>query len=92
MLRGVLCCQTKAKREEITNPKKKLEEYAIIEMTEKICNPDEPEGQWIAHLDMVEQGDRIKLVKQDDRGRCKSECRTVARACEDILEDASVDV
>lgn len=39
-----------------------VDESAIIENLELACNPAKPDGGWITHYDMVEDGDRIKLV------------------------------
>jgi hypothetical protein len=39
-----------------------VDESAIIESLELACNPAKPDGAWITHYDMVEDGDRIKLV------------------------------
>jgi hypothetical protein len=39
-----------------------VDESAIIENLELACNPAKPDGQWITHYDMVEDGDKIKLV------------------------------
>jgi hypothetical protein len=39
-----------------------VDEAAIIESLELACNPAKPDGAWITHYDMLEDGDRIKLV------------------------------
>ncbi|EFJ48716.1 hypothetical protein VOLCADRAFT_104574, partial [Volvox carteri f. nagariensis] len=52
-----------------------------------MCNPDQNAGDWITQYDIVEQGTSLELKDTDMIGRCKSECRTIARACELITED-----
>lgn len=39
----------------------KLSEYSIIEIVEKICDPDRLEGEWIAKQDIVEEGTKLKV-------------------------------
>ncbi|GAQ83536.1 hypothetical protein KFL_001520060 [Klebsormidium nitens] len=79
------------KQREATAPKK-LSEYSIIEIVEKICNPDRLEGEWIAKQDIVEDGTKLKLVEQEAVGECGTECRTIARACEEVIGDSDTDV
>jgi hypothetical protein len=43
-------------------------------------------------LDMVEDGHRIKLVAQPGPGKCGVECRTIARACVEVMGDSDTDV
>ncbi|GBG70731.1 hypothetical protein CBR_g8029 [Chara braunii] len=87
-----LARQVKAKREEYSHKKKKLTEYEIIELAERICQIDRVEGEWITKLDMVQDGDRIKLVEQEEPGVCNSECRTIQKACEEVVENHDTDV
>lgn len=39
-----------------------LEESAIIDHLEAMCDPSKPEGQWITNYDIVEKGKELKLV------------------------------
>uniref|UniRef100_A0A7S0R519 Saposin B-type domain-containing protein n=1 Tax=Pyramimonas obovata TaxID=1411642 RepID=A0A7S0R519_9CHLO len=83
--------EVKKMRDEL--PKnKKLAEFDILEMTEKVCDPEKEEGEWITFLDMVEDGDKIKLVTRERPGKCKKECRTIARACEEIMDSADTEL
>eukprot|EP00271_Cylindrocystis_brebissonii_P015750 TRINITY_DN38745_c0_g1_i1.p2 TRINITY_DN38745_c0_g1~~TRINITY_DN38745_c0_g1_i1.p2 ORF type:complete len:262 (+),score=42.50 TRINITY_DN38745_c0_g1_i1:414-1199(+) len=71
----------------------KLTEFQVIEMTERVCNPNRDEGEWIAKMDIVEVGtDRLKLENQDVIGECRSECKTIQKACEQVLGDHDTDV
>jgi hypothetical protein len=51
--------QVKKKRDKIAP--KKLTEFQIIETAENICNMKREEGDWILWLDIVEQGDKLKV-------------------------------
>ncbi|KAL8136568.1 hypothetical protein V2J09_002569 [Rumex salicifolius] len=62
---------------------KKISEYQIIEMAENVCNLKKEEADWILKIDIVEQGNVLKLVDQDLEGQCNSECKTIERACQD---------
>jgi hypothetical protein len=50
-------------------PVLQLEESAIIEHLEAMCDPSKPEGQWITNYDIVEKGKELKLV---DTGKVRS--------------------
>lgn len=39
-----------------------LHESAIIDYLETMCDPYKPDGSWITHYDIVEDGERLKLV------------------------------
>ncbi|XP_047254539.1 uncharacterized protein LOC107843353 isoform X2 [Capsicum annuum] len=82
---------------------KKISEYQIIEISENVCNLKKLEADWILKIDIVEQGDRlergflfdianVQLVEQDSEGQCNSECKTVERACQDVMDYSDTDV
>lgn len=52
-----------------------LHEDSIINTLETLCSTDKPDGAWITHYDIVEDGDKLKLV---DTGR----------VCVEILQQA----
>ena len=54
-------------------------------------NPLKEEGEWVGMIDLVEDGDKLKLASQPRHGRCRRECRTVERACEDVLDAADTE-
>ena len=99
-------------------PGLQLPEIDIIERVENVCDPEKTAGEWITHLDMLEDGDKIKvrrpkcqsplclldpphvhicltlgwrrvartqLVYHEAPSKCESECRTIAKACEEVL-------
>ncbi|CAI9100534.1 OLC1v1037657C2 [Oldenlandia corymbosa var. corymbosa] len=82
--------QVQAKQDEILP--KKISEYQIIEMTENVCNLKKQEADWILKIDIVEQGDRLELVEQDSEGQCGSECKTIERACQEVMGYSDTDV
>ncbi|KAL6762700.1 hypothetical protein V8C86DRAFT_2513742 [Haematococcus lacustris] len=67
-------------------PAQKMTEAAIMDSLEKMCDPDREAGEWITHQDLQEEGKQLKLVDMGQPGECGSECRTIARACEQVLE------
>ena len=86
--------QTKTLREDaLAAGKKVLPEEDILQLTDHICDPERDQGEWIARLDMQERDDgTIELVDMGDFGDCLSECRTMQKACEGVVEDAAVDI
>ncbi|KAL6523605.1 hypothetical protein OROGR_017208 [Orobanche gracilis] len=82
--------QVKAKQAEISP--RKISEYQIIEITENVCNLKKQEADWILKIDIVEQGDNLELVEQDSEGQCNSECKTIERACQEVLGYSDTDV
>ncbi|KAK9715785.1 hypothetical protein RND81_06G189300 [Saponaria officinalis] len=79
------------KKESQISPKK-ISEYQIIEIVENVCNLKKEEGDWILKIDIVEQGDKLKLVDQDVEGVCNSECKTIERACQEVMGYSDTDV
>lgn len=82
--------QVKKKQAEITP--KKISEYQIIEISENVCNLKKAEADWILQIDIVEQGDKLELVEQGSEGQCNSECKTIERACQEVLGYSDTDV
>lgn len=71
---------------------KKISEYQIIEISENVCNLKKQEADWILKIDIVEKGDRLELIEQDSEGQCNSECKTIERACQDVMDYSDTDV
>ncbi|CAO2841581.1 unnamed protein product [Amaranthus hypochondriacus] len=71
---------------------KKITEYQIIEIVENICNLKKEEADWILKIDIVEQGDKLELVDQDVEGLCNSECKTIERACQEVVGFSDTDI
>lgn len=71
---------------------KKISEYEVIEIAENICNLKKEEADWILKIDIVEQGDKLELVDQDTEGICNSECKTIERACQEVMGYSDTDI
>ena len=69
-----------------------LPELEVLEMVERMGNPSKDEGEWIAKIDLVENGKLLKLEEQEDLGKCGSECRTIQKAAEEILDEHDTDI
>ncbi|KAL6984689.1 hypothetical protein U1Q18_018070 [Sarracenia purpurea var. burkii] len=82
--------QVQAKKNQISP--KKISEYQIIEIAENVCNLKKQEADWILKIDIVEQGDELVLVEQDSEGQCNSECKTIERACQEVMGYSDTDV
>ncbi|XP_017240261.1 uncharacterized protein LOC108213041 [Daucus carota subsp. sativus] len=82
--------QVEAKQQQISP--KKISEYEIIEIAENVCNLKKQEADWILKIDIVEEGDRLELVEYDSEGQCNSECKTIERACQEIMGYYDTDV
>lgn len=82
--------QVQKKQAEISP--KKISELQIIEIAEGICNLKKSEADWILKMDILERGDKLELVEQDSEGQCNSKCKTIERACQEVIEYADTDV
>ncbi|CAA0814281.1 Unknown protein [Striga hermonthica] len=82
--------QVQAKQAEISP--RKISEYQVIEIAENVCNLKKQEADWILKIDVVEKGDKLELVEQDSEGQCNSECKTIERACQEVLGYSDTDV
>ncbi|KAK8941616.1 hypothetical protein KSP40_PGU004679 [Platanthera guangdongensis] len=71
---------------------RKISEYDVIEIAENVCNLKKAEADWILQIDIVEKGDNLELVEQGVEGHCNSECKTIERACQEIIGYSDTDV
>lgn len=69
-----------------------VKELDLLEKIEKIANPLKFEGEWISYLDIVESGDKLILKEMEQEGKCGTECKTIQKAAESILESADTDI
>ncbi|XP_039143126.1 nucleophosmin [Dioscorea cayenensis subsp. rotundata] len=79
------------KKEALVSPKK-VSEFQIIEIAENVCNLKKEEADWILRIDVVEKGDKLELVDQGTEGQCNSECKTIERACQEVMGYSDTDV
>ncbi|KAL3744790.1 hypothetical protein ACJRO7_013972 [Eucalyptus globulus] len=84
-LASQLYCQVQSKRAEISP--QKITEQQITEIAKNLCNSEKKEAVWIRKIDIVEQGNKLKLEEQDGEGYCNSECKTLQKACEEVLKE-----
>ena len=64
----------------------------MIDLVEKSCNPDNEEGSWISKIDLIERNGELRLSEQSDVGKCKRECQTVSKACEESIAEVDTDL
>ncbi|KAK9274698.1 hypothetical protein L1049_021949 [Liquidambar formosana] len=83
---------TVARKEDVPYIKCQISEFQIIEIAENLCNLKKAEADWILRIDIVEQGDGLELVQQDSEGQCNSECKTIERACQEVMGYSDTDV
>lgn len=66
------------------------QEADILEDLESMCDPDSDSGEWITKIDLLEEGSQLTLKPMGIPGECGSECRTIARSCETLMEEADL--
>ncbi|KAL1210633.1 hypothetical protein V5N11_006949 [Cardamine amara subsp. amara] len=71
---------------------KKISEYEIIEIAENVCNLKKEEADWMLKIDIVEKGNKLELVEQEEEGMCNSECKTIEAACQKVIGYSDTDV
>ncbi|CAN6179315.1 unnamed protein product [Urochloa humidicola] len=81
-----------AKKQQELPPSKKVPEIEIIDIAENVCNLKKQEADWMLRIDIVEKGDKLELVEQDEEGHCNAECKTIERACQEVIGYADTDV
>ncbi len=59
---------------------------------ERMADPAKAEGEWVAMVDLVEDGPRLRLAEQAKLGKCGAECKTVQRAAAELLEAHDTDM
>ncbi|KAL3744791.1 hypothetical protein ACJRO7_013973 [Eucalyptus globulus] len=78
--------QVKNKRDQISF--QEIPEEQINEIARNLCNLEEEEAVWIRKIDIVEKGDKLMLEEKNAEGYCNSECKTLQKACEEVIEEA----
>lgn len=69
-----------------------LSEIEILEKVEKMTDPVAKEGEWITKIDLAEKGSQLTLEEHQQPGECGSECKTVAKAAQQVLGDLDTDL
>ncbi|KAJ0251668.1 Saposin B-type domain-containing protein [Hirschfeldia incana] len=80
------------KEKQVQISPKKISEYEIIEIAENVCNLKKEEADWMLKIDIVEKGDKLQLVEQEEEGMCNSECKTIEAACQKVIGYSDTDV
>ncbi|KAK9833297.1 hypothetical protein WJX81_004369 [Elliptochloris bilobata] len=83
--------QVKTARDAL-RPGKKLSEATIQDMVERMADPAKDEGEWVAKIDLVEDGSRLRLKEMPQVGKCGAECKTVQRVASELLQDHDTDM
>jgi hypothetical protein len=68
-------------------PYKKLSEDAIESILTGICNPEVEYGRWILKQDILETGNKLVLKEQSGQQKCKDECKSIQKSCENLFGD-----
>merc|ERR1712093_619354 len=64
------------------------DEDQVTDMVEHLCSVKKKEGRWLMKLDLYQEEDELKVLKNEDFGECHQECLTVQRACTQGLKGA----
>ncbi|PSC76362.1 DUF3456 domain [Micractinium conductrix] len=64
----------------------------VIDKMERITTAWRPEGEWIARLDLVEEGDRLAVAEMEAVGNCGGECKTIQLAAEQVVGEHDTDM
>jgi hypothetical protein len=75
-----------------TLKKTKIGESNVLDLLEHACDPQHEDGEWLTEYDVVEENDRLKLVRQPAPGYCEEECKTIAAACERVKGEVDADI
>ena len=70
---------------------------AVEDLLDKICDADADgkegrgsEGVWMSELDVSKKGQAL-VLEHKGPGHCRRECRTVAKACDGVMEKLDTD-
>jgi len=75
-------------------PYKKPSEDMYQDSIQQICDPIKDLGEWVAMYDITqsERGAPLKMEKQEYMCECRRECRTIQKACENIINEHMEDM
>ncbi len=69
-----------------------ITEDEILSVVEKSCDPDSKHGDWISRYDIIESNGILQVFEQELHSKCKQECKTIAKACEESVGDIDTDL
>lgn len=64
-----------------------LGEVELEAIAERVCIPEDADGEWVTMLDIVEDNGSLTLQKQEEIGECRRECMTVVHVCRQLFEE-----
>ena len=75
-------------------PYKKPSEDMYQDSIQQICDPIKDLGEWVAMYDITqsERGAPLRMEKQEYMCECRRECRTIQKACENIINEHMEDM
>ena len=75
-------------------PYKKPSEDMYQDSIAQICDPIKDLGEWVAMYDVTqsERGAPLRMEKQEYMCECRRECRTIQKACENIINEHMEDM
>ena len=75
-------------------PYKKPSEDMYQDSIQQICDPIKDLGEWVAMYDITqsERGAPLRMEKQEYMCECRRECRTIQKACENIVNEHMEDM
>ncbi len=63
-----------------------------MSVVENSCNPEHTRGDWISKYDIIESSGELRIFEQDLSSKCRQECKTIAKACEESIGDVDTDL
>ncbi|KDD76624.1 hypothetical protein H632_c157p1 [Helicosporidium sp. ATCC 50920] len=73
-------------------PEFPVNELSMIEMLEKMTTAWRPEGEWITHFDIAQEGDELRLRDMGEPGQCNQKCKTVEKAAFECMGDSDTEL
>lgn len=77
--------------EKARSANKKIDELQISELIESVALPDTEAGEWARQIDIIEAEIKEKrylsLVEPGGTSKCGSECATIVKSCQNLLNE-----
>ena len=72
---------------------KKMPEEVVSDILDNVCEAEKEGGEWIRYYDIVSSAvdskdtkRKLTLESNESPGKCKKECQTIKKSCENLLE------
>ncbi len=73
---------------------KKMPEEVVSDILDNVCEAEKEGGEWIRYYDIVstpvdgkDTKRKLALEGNESPGKCKRECQTIKKSCENLLEE-----